>query len=270
MIPFNESTRPGGRFDRFNPYRVGLRILLDRLCWDISLQSWIHRNKLAKLNKNYSGKKAVILCNGPSLKDVDFSSLTNVFTFGLNKINLLFRQEEFRPSAVVAVNPLVIQQNSEFFSSTDIPLFLDRVAIKNGIASRDNVHLLHSCDFPGFARDCSVSVFQGFTVTYVALQIAYHMGFDQIALVGCDHDYMIMGNPNTISYNQEKDPGHFCDDYFSPNQPWQYPDLKASEHYYDLARRCYETDRRVIVNASTRTHLDVFPLMKLEKFIHDD
>ncbi len=270
MIPSNDNTRPGGRLDRLNPYRVGMRLLLDRLCWDISPRSWRHRSKLTKLHNNYSGEKAIILCNGPSLKEIDFSLLTNVFTFGLNKINLLFRQEEFRPSTVVAVNSLVIQQNSEFFSSTDIPLFLDRVATKNGIACRNNVHLLHSCDFSNFSRDCSISVFQGFTVTYVALQIAYHMGFNKVALVGCDHDYHMAGVPNSVCYNKDSDPGHFCDDYFSPNQPWQYPDLKASEHYYDLARQCYETDGRMIVNASTKTHLDVFPLMCLEEFLADD
>jgi hypothetical protein len=200
---------------------------------------------------------------------VDFSSLGNVFTFGLNKINLLFKQTDFRPSAIVAVNPLVIQQNSEFFSSTGIPLFLERIAAQYGMASGKNVHLLHSCDFPYFARDCSISVFEGFTVTYVALQLAYHMGFNKVALVGCDHDYQVTGRPNAISYNRGSDPGHFCDDYFAPGQPWQFPDLKASEHYYDLARQCYENDGRVVVNASTTTHLDLFPLVRLEEFIRD-
>jgi len=195
--------------------------------------------------------------------------LSNVFTFGLNKINLLFEQTDFRPSAVVAVNPLVIQQNSSFFSSTDIPLFVDRVATQYDVVSGKNVHFLHSCDFPYFARDCSGSVFQGFTVTYVALQLAYHMGFNEVALVGCDHDYKMTGDPNNIIYNRGADQVHFCDNYFTPDQPWQAADLKASEHYYDLAHRCYQNDGRVIVNASTTTQLNVFPLMPLDEFIHD-
>lgn len=269
MTRFKQSHKPGGSRDFLNPYRVGLRLILDRLIWDISFRSWIHRKKFIALRNLHSGEKAIILCNGPSLKNVDFSTLGKVFTFGLNKINLLFSEMDFRPSAVVAVNPLVIQQNSEFFSSTDIPLFLDRIAVQYGIASNANVHLLHSCDFPYFSQDCSKSIFQGFTVTYVALQLAYHMGFEKVALVGCDHNYHMLGNPNAISYNQNTDPAHFCDDYFAPNQPWQFPDLKASEHYYDLARQCYEKEGRVIVNASSSTNLDVFPMMSLEKFIHD-
>ncbi len=269
MTQFKGIVRPGGKLDQFNPYRIGLHLLLDRLRWDCSPRSWIHRKKVAALRNVHAGEKAIILCNGPSLRDVDFSTIRGVFTFGLNKINLLFKQTDFRPSAIVSVNPFVIEQNANFFSSTDILLFLDRVAINHGISSTEHIYFLHSCGFPYFARDCSVSVFQGFTVTYVALQIAYHMGFSNVALVGCDHDYKMTGNPNVIGYNESRDPAHFCEDYFSPNQPWQFPDLKASEYYYDLARRCYEDDGRVIVNASMKTQLSVFPLMRLEDFIRD-
>lgn len=269
MTLFDGGSRPGGRLDRLNPYRIGLRLILDRLRWDLSPRSWGQRKKIAALSNCHRDQKAVILCNGPSLKDVDFSLLGNVFTFGLNKINLFFQQTDFRPSAIVAVNPLVIRQNAGFFSSTDIPLFLDCVAVQYGVASGKNIHLLHSCDFPYFSRNCSLSVFQGFTVTYVALQLAYHMGFREVALVGCDHNYQATGNPNAVCYNNGADPGHFCDDYFSPGQPWQFPDLKASEHYYELARQCYEDDGRVVVNASATTCLDLFPLVRLEEFIRD-
>ena len=259
----------GDRRERLNPYRVALRLLLDRVSWDFLPISWRHRKKLKRLRNAHIDEKAVILCNGPSLNDVDFSLIKNLFTFGLNKINLLFRQTDFRPSAIVSVNPFVIEQNIDFFSSTDIPLFLDHRATSYDLSSKEHVHFLYACNFPYFARDCSLGIFQGFTVTYVALQIAYHMGFRKVALVGCDHDFNMPGDPNSITYNASNDPGHFCEDYFSPSQPWQFPDLQASEYYYDQARRCYEQDGRVIVNASTQTRLDVFPQMRLEDFIHN-
>jgi hypothetical protein len=261
-------SRPGGRLDYLNPYRIGARLILDRLRWDVSPTSWKHRRKLTALRDKHRDEKAIILCNGPSLSDIDLPALDGIFTFGLNKINLLFEQTDFRPSAIVAVNPFIIEQNSDYFSASEIPLFLDWVAVGNGVKARDNIYFLHSSDFPYFSRDCSISVFQGYTVTYVALQLAYHMGFTKVALVGCDHDYHMDGEPNSISYNSKKDPAHFCDDYFSPTQPWQFPDLKNSELYYDLARRCYEENDRMIVNASVRTKLDVFPRMQLDDFIN--
>jgi len=70
------------------------------------------------------------MCNGPSLNEVDFDMLdeSGVFTFGLNKINLLFNRTSLRPSVIVAVNPFVIEQNSEFYNKTDTPLFLDSIS----------------------------------------------------------------------------------------------------------------------------------------------
>jgi hypothetical protein len=71
---------------------------------------------LKKIKNKYSGEKAIILCNGPSLNLTDFSLIDrkNVFTVGLNKINLLFEKTKFRPSCIVSINPYVIQQNKDF------------------------------------------------------------------------------------------------------------------------------------------------------------
>ena len=268
--PSNQRYRPGGNQDQLNPYRITASLLLNRLWWDLHPDSWIQRRKIASLRNRHRREKAVILCNGPSLRDVDFSSIGDTFTFGLNKINLLFEESAFRPSCVVAVNPYVIEQNSDFFSSSEIPLFLDRCAPSHGVKRRHNLYLLDSCDFPYFARDCSVSIFQGFTVTYVALQLAYHMGFTRVALVGCDHHYPYTGVPNGVVRNKEGDLAHFSKDYFSVGEAWQLPDLKASELYYDVARRCFEEDGRSIVNASTRSNLTIFQRKSLEEFLNED
>ncbi|MCK4793220.1 MAG: hypothetical protein KAV87_56340 [Desulfobacteraceae bacterium] len=34
------------------------------------------------------------------------------------------------------------------------------------------------------------------TVKYVAMQIAYYMGFRRVFLIGVDHNYKAIGNPN--------------------------------------------------------------------------
>jgi hypothetical protein len=268
MIPSEERIKSGGNRLRLNPYRVALRLMLNRLSWDLSITSWRQRRRLESLHNKYQGQKAIILCNGPSLRDVDFTALDGIYTFGLNKINLMFRESDFRPSCIVAVNPFVIEQNAAFYAAADLPLFLDRYAVKCGIKDRGQSVFLDSCDFPYFSRDCSLSVFQGFTVTYVALQLAYHMGFTRVALVGCDHNYgNSSGLPNSITQNPSTNAAHFCGDYFASGQPWQLPDLKASELYYDVARRCFEDEGRKVVNASSSTKLDIFALQRLEDFI---
>lgn len=272
MTQPNKDYRAGGLQDRLNPYRVATSLLLKRILWDLQPNSWVQRRKISRLRNQYDGEKAVIVCNGPSLKDIDFSLIEKegIFTFGLNKINLIFNELSFRPSCIVSVNPLVIEQNASFYSSSDIMLFLDKTALKAGVKNKSSTFFLDSCDFPFFSRDCSISIFQGFTVTYVALQLAYHMGFSSVALIGCDHNYATQsGVPNSIVYNKNKDIAHFSEQYFKSDEPWQFPDLVASELYYDLARRCYEEAGRSIVNASTNSDLKIFERKSLDSFLNE-
>src|SRR5574341_209049 len=46
--------------------------------------------RLAALRDSHKGKRAFIIGNGPSLRQTDLSKLRNEFTFGMNRIYLLF------------------------------------------------------------------------------------------------------------------------------------------------------------------------------------
>jgi len=253
-----------------NPYRHGKSLIKKRFKWDLKREAWRSRRKLKSIRDQYIGNKVVILCNGPSLLDVDFELLekSGVNTFGLNKINLLFDKVSFRPSFIAAVNPLVIEQNLEFFNQTDIPLFIDSEAIKLGVRARENTVYLHSTNIKGeFARDCSWSIFQGYTVTYVAMQLAYHMGFKEVALVGCDHDFVTKGPANKTVVSGELDPNHFDPNYFANGVKWHLPDLSESEVAYKLAGDMYEISGRRIVNATSGGKLEIFPRTSLNEFL---
>ncbi len=250
-----------------NPYLAAGGLVLSRLAWDLDYRAWIARSRLRRLRDSQVGKKAVVVCNGPSIKDTDWRLLEGVHTFGLNKINLLFENVDFRPSCIVSVNPHVLGQNAEFFRTTRIPLFLDRRALRAGIAVNENVHLLHSCNINKFARDCSISVFEGGTVTYVALQLAFHMGFSEVALIGCDHNYSSRGAPNQLDRKQGPDVDHFHPEYFADGTLWNLPDLELSEASYRLAARVFGAFGRRIVNAGSGGNLEIFPRMSLEEFV---
>jgi len=252
-----------------NPYRFGVGAILDRLLWDINPRSWGARRKIGAWKDKYPGEKAIILCNGPSLNKVDFDKIgADCFTFGLNKINLLFDRSSFRPGCIVAVNSFVIEQNRDFYNKTGIPLFLDSIGSRRGwVNSRDNVAFLHSGGTPdGFARDCSVSINQGFTVTYVALQLAFHMGFKRVALVGADHTFATKGPANKTVDGGSVDQSHFDSRYFS-NVKWQLPDLFESEVAYTRANTMYNTHGRKIFNCTDGGELEVFDRLPLADFL---
>lgn len=249
-----------------NPYRHSLSVVVDRFKWDLNYKSWSSRSKLKKWKGKHKGEKAVILCNGPSLNKVDLSSLKGVFTFGLNKINLLFNKSDFRPSVIVAVNSLVIEQNKDFYNCTDIPLFLDSES-RQHINFRDNITFLKVSHQQKFACDVSMSLWQGGTVTFVAMQLAFHMGFQEVALVGCDHYFNSRGSRNQLAISAGKDDSHFDPNYFANGMKWHLPDIGTSEYGYYLADDMFRAHSRQIYNATEGGHLDIFERIRLEDFL---
>lgn len=253
-----------------NPYRKAAGLALGRLAWDLDPRSWRARRRLRALRDTHRGGKAVILCNGPSLLKVDFDRIdaSGVPTIGLNKINLLYDRTDHRPAYIVTVNPLVIEQNLEFFNTTETSLFIDAVAARKGLKTRRNVHYLHSTGIHGaFAGDVSMSLFQGFTVTYVALQVAYHLGFREVALVGCDHSFAAKGPANQVVNAGDSDPDHFDPNYFAGDMKWQLPDLLESEMAYLKALRVYEESGRHLYNCTEGGKLDILPRKALAEFL---
>ena len=256
------------RWPTNNPYLEAVRLIKDRLRWDIYPRAWSSRRQLRRQWHNrFTGQKCVVVCNGPSLLKADLSRLNGTFTFGLNKINLLFPRSEFRPSCIVAINPLVIEQNAGFYNQTTLPLFLDGWRSRKWIKNRENILFLHTTSARVFVRDCSQSLYHGHTVTFVALQLAYHMGFQEVALIGCDHNFVTRGPADKAVPSGVTDPNHFDPTYFSGGVPWHLPNLIASESAYLLALELFSATGRRLVNATEGGNLALFPRCTLESFI---
>lgn len=251
-----------------NAYRRAAGLVLNRLRWDLDPRSHVSRRRLRKWKDRFSGERAVVVCNGPSLNQTDLSQLQGIFCFGLNKINLLFERDSFRPSCLVSVNKHVIEQNAAFYNQTDIPLFISNVGTRQ-IRFRKNVSFLHPAGvYRTVARDCSLSIVSGYTVTVVALQLAFHMGFSNVALVGCDHSFAEKGASNATVTGGEKDVNHFDPNYFA-GVPWQLPDLYGSEFYYNRCRETFEAFGRRIYNCTIDGKLEIFERRKLENWLID-
>ena len=110
-----------------------------------------------------------------------------------------------------------------------------------------------------FSKDVTKRVFEGSTVTYVAMQLAYFMGFDEVILVGVDHSFKTQGPPNLTVVSGGDDEDHFASDYFGQGFRWQLPDLEASEIAYKMAKEAFIKDGRQIIDATIDGKLTVFP-----------
>jgi hypothetical protein len=243
-----------------------LSVAGERLKWDWTGEAWRSRRRLRQLRDTHAGQTAVIVCNGPSLLKSDLSLLEGTYTFGLNKINLLFDKNAFRPNCIVAVNALVLEQNAAFYNATDIPLFLSHQGLAH-VRPRDPVTFLHTLHSPKFARDVSVSINDGGTVTFAALQLAFHLGFRRVGLIGCDHNFAVKGPSNLTVKGEGEDKSHFDPNYFGHGVAWQLPDLEASEMSYRLAQNVFAAFGGEVVNCTEGGLLEIFRRETLRDFL---
>ncbi len=96
-------------------------------------------------------------------------------------------------------------------------------------------------------------------MTYICLQLAYCMGFQEVYLIGVDHNFDTKGKANQTITSKGNDPNHFSPDYFGKGFRWQLPDLETSERAYRLADQKYLQNGRQIFDATLGGKLSVFP-----------
>jgi hypothetical protein len=217
-------------------------------------------SRLAELKDVHKGKRGFIIGNGPSLKQTELGKLKGEFTFGLNRVYLMFPELGFGTTYFVSVNDLVIEQCIEDISALSMPKFLSWHSHRFFPAGPLPATFLYTTyDNPAFARDARGRVWESATVTYVSLQLAYHMGFEQVILVGVDHKSNVPGKANTTIVSQGDDPNHFNPAYFGKGFRWQLPDFDTSEIGYRLARQAFEADGRQVLDATIGGNLTVFP-----------
>jgi hypothetical protein len=208
----------------------------------------------------HRGRRCFILGNGPSLRDTDLSQLRGEITFGMNRIYLLFPEMGFATTYFIAVNTLVLEQCAQEIAALDLPKFITwrarRWIDKGPQTLFVDTDYTEPADFTG---DPTRRLFEGSTVTYTALQLAYYMGCDPVILIGVDHNFTTQGQPNVTVVSSGDDPNHFAPGYFGKGFRWQLPDLQASEAAYRLARDAYAAAGRSILDATVGGKLTVFP-----------
>jgi hypothetical protein len=217
---------------------------------------------LAALKDIHRGERCFIIGNGPSLRQTDLTKLRVETTFGMNRIYILFPELGFTTTYFLSINDLVIEQSASEILALPMPKFLtwrSRRFFPSNLQPSTLNFLYTTYTGPNFARNAAGRLWEGATVTYVALQLAFHMGFSQVVLIGVDHSFVSKGEANKTITSQGDDPNHFAPNYFGKGFRWQLPDLDTSEHAYRMAKAAYEADGRQVLDATVGGRLTVFP-----------
>ncbi len=219
---------------------------------------------LSAFEGRHRGEDCFILGNGPSLNRTDLSLLAGKHCFGLNKIYLMQRRQPLALSYLVSVNPFVVSQSLDEFASLGVTTFLPAERCRRGVLRHRHFQPIRARDRFNFNPRMSGNFGQGHTVTYVALQIAFAMGFERVFLVGVDHSFKQTGSANEIQRMEGADENHFDPGYFQGDL-WHLADLEASEIAYRIADLEYRRAGRRVFDATVGGKLEVFEKIAFEE-----
>ena len=217
-----------------------------------------NRKKLSAFRDLHKGKRCFVIANGPSLKKIDFDLLKNEYTIGMNRIYLMKEQNGFMPNylACIDVKSQILQFHEEL-DKVQIPCFFN-FNLRNKFSKTSNQCFVFDKLSPAFATDISKPYGSGKSVTYIAIQLAYFMGFSEVYLIGKDHSYNTTVAAGTGIKSDGKEDNHFIKGYYKPGQNWDAPDYISEEFAYKIARKEFERDGKIIKDATIGGKLNVF------------
>jgi hypothetical protein len=178
-------------------------------------------------------KSCVIFGNGPSLNRMPSNMLEVFPSFGMNYAPL-------QPTYYVCIDSDVITKNPDsirpLVQGAEIAFLSELLVGVNDLYDGANVRLV-SKDTQSFKAEQYMS---GFTAAYVALKMAYYLGYNEVHLYGIDHSL---------------DWAHYRPDYPAGAKD-RARRLAVMETHYQLAANVYARAGRRIINHSNPSRLD--------------
>lgn len=213
---------------------------------------------ISYFQNRHLGQTCIIIGNGPSLVEIPRPFIDSYPTYGQNKCYL--NQPplvDFIPMYYITSDPdgdidhkIVNEMPCEKFT-------------KRGLHFKDTHEFILTAKHI-FSKHPEIELYEGYSVTYISLQLAYYMGFNTVLLIGVDHRYK--------EYNPaiEDDPNHYTKEYkgktdFDPRA------LSKGQIFINesmtLANDAYKRDGRRIVNLTPDSNMKVFEMDKVENWM---
>jgi hypothetical protein len=239
------------------------------------------------MRDHHRGETAIVIGNGPSLNQIDFSLLTGRHTIGVNSIFLagekltepltyyvvedtaVFKDNEQRIKDYQAGTKLFPTLYRPRFEPDEITPSTHFFRMNQGFYGRTSrFGPTRTVCHPRFSTDAAQRVYCGQSVTIINLQLAHWFGYHRILMIGMDFTYQIPDDADrrgNIIVSRSDDPNHFHPDYFGAGKTWKDPKLDRVLVNYHLAKAMFEASGREIVNCTIGGALDVFPRATLEQ-----
>ncbi|MEL6211049.1 MAG: hypothetical protein AAFR44_12890, partial [Pseudomonadota bacterium] len=210
--------------------------------------------------------RCVIVGNGPSLNLSNLDLLADVDVF-ISNFAIISKKLQQHATYLTIVNDLVAQQGAVDFNALRIRKILP-FWMANCLTDTDETLFVPATVIPEFATEVGQVFSWRSTVSFFNMQLAYAMGYEEVALIGFDHSFQQAetAKEGDAIKQTEDDPNHFDPRYFR-GKTWQAADTGNMEKMYRVAEAAYAKAGRKIVNATVGGKLEVFPRETLEAFV---
>lgn len=244
------------------------------------------KNLVFKDYKNkHKNERVFILGNGPSLNETDLNLLKKENTIAMNRISMIYdKYKHWRPTYYFFCSTEIKKKNtgdvwlSSVLSSITEPSTTSFIASKfkenidpnNSITNVKWFHVLTETkpDDTGEIIEDSFSTNildridkSGSTINCV-LQLAYHMGFSEIVLLGVDAGVTSKAEVKNVS-------NHFYNSSYNVVNLNPYRANQKLRNVHKLALSVFNKNKPdvKIYNASASTVLDIYPIIKFDDYI---
>jgi len=229
---------------------------------------------LDKIHNMYDGQRCFIIATGPSLNRTNLSLIKDEISFG---VNTFFRGTDkfgIHPKFWVVSDSKVFKQNYKELSKVDTTLFLGGGAAIDFCENYNKYSKIFKklptllrrkgalYDHKKIFSNVKYGTHYGESVTILALQIAFHMGFKEVYLAGADCNY----SGNKIHHFD----GEKYDFQYDGSEGEDFK-KKEAKHWsevftaYEICKKAYEKDKRKIYNATFGGKLEIFERKSLDK-----
>ena len=246
-----------------------------------------YQDRISEFHNKFHGQRCFVMCNGPSLQQLNLAPLKDEITIGCNGIYKGFEAFGFHTNFLMFEDIEQLELRRKDFHKIEGPIKLaalyNAYAVKadrdtlffNSPRMRRNLYYWNEL-YPQFSEDFAAIVHLGSTVTYIMLQWAYFLGCDPVYVIGLDHDYGELPKkfpPGKIQITEDNIEEvrklHYTHQYYQVGDQMGVPDVARQEAAYSLALQKFQQDGRQLINLTPGSKLDVFPKQDYSSIIPD-
>lgn len=221
---------------------------------------WHSRARLSAYHNRHAGEPCLIVANGPSVRGMDLKPARGMVVMGMNRGYQLRETHGVDLTYLVVIDVLSqIRYVAREIASAPVSARFVNWNGRRYFRPGENVEYLRMTFRPGFYGDVTSGIYGGHSVTYACLQLAFHMGFAKVILIGKDHSYAESGTPTQAVVATGEEDNHFIGGYYRPGEVWRIPDYKGEEMAYRWAYDSFRREGREVLDATVGGRLDVFP-----------